>query len=53
VRLRYNGPGHKTLGVCNRGQIIEVASAEYAQTLVDDGLVTRQLVQRRRKSKNG
>jgi len=47
----YNGPDHKGLGNCRRGQIITTASGWYADWLIAEGLVTEQLkpTPRRRK----
>jgi len=35
---QYNGPGHKRRPFAQVGDVIEVASAPYAQSLVNDGL---------------
>lgn len=35
----YNGPRHKTLGPCKRGETIEVAAGAYGDSLIADGFV--------------
>lgn len=37
---RYNGPRNKTLGLCDAGDLISVASGPYAQSLIADGFVS-------------
>jgi hypothetical protein len=45
----YNDENHKSLGWCNKGDIITVASGGYAEALMNDGLVTDDLDFFRRK----
>jgi hypothetical protein len=35
----YNGPRHKTLGPCKKGETIEVAAGAYGDSLIADGFV--------------
>jgi len=35
----YNGPGHRSLGVCRVGDVIEVQGGTYADSLIADGFV--------------
>lgn len=35
----YNGPGHRSLGVCRAGDVIEVQGGAYADSLIADGFV--------------
>ena len=35
----YNGPRHKTLGPCKKGETIEVAAGAYGDSLIEDGFV--------------
>ena len=43
VESIYNGPGHKSIGRCAVGSIVTVAGGWYVQSLIKDGLVTRDL----------
>jgi len=44
VRSVYNGPRHKSIGWRDPGEVIEVPVGPYADTLVSNGFVTRELV---------
>lgn len=35
----YNGPRHKAIGPCKRGETIEVAAGAYGDSLIADGFV--------------
>lgn len=37
---RYNGPGHKTVGYCEVGDLICVAPGAYAESLISHGFVS-------------